>query len=99
VLKLQANGNATKYSGITIGEYHRIVAFWKPVIEKKIKSRLSRWKGRLLPMNGRVCLLKSIINDLPLFYLSFFKAPCTICKIIRKLQAKFLWGWSMMVEK
>jgi len=34
-----------------------------------------------------------VITALPLFYLSFFKAPISVCNKIRKLQAKFLWGW------
>jgi len=36
---------------------------------------------------------KEVINALPLFYLSFFKAPNTICKLIRKIQIQFLWSW------
>jgi len=42
-----------KYLGMTIGRNPRRVSFWDPVIDK-IKSTLSRWKGRLLSMAGRV---------------------------------------------
>jgi len=44
-------------------------------------------------MAGRIFLIKSAINALPLFYLSFFKAPSKICSLIRKIQANFLLGW------
>jgi len=51
-------------------------------------------KGRLLSMAGRVCSIKSVITTLPLFYVSFFKAPISVCNKIRKLQAKFPWSWA-----
>jgi len=44
-------------------------------------------------MAGRICLIKSVINALPLFYFSFFRAPVSVCNQIRSIQAKFLWGW------
>ena len=63
---------------MTIRESKR-VSFWDQVINK-VKSRLSRWKERLLSMAGRVCLIKSVITTLPLFYWSFFKA-LLVCAI------------------
>jgi len=33
------------------------------------------WKGRLLSMAGRICLIKSVLNALSLFYFSLFNAP------------------------
>jgi len=78
-----------KYLGMTIGGNPRRVAFWKPIIEK-VKAKLSNWKGKIFSMAGRICLIKSVINAL---YLSFFKARSKVCSLIRKIQAKFLWGW------
>ena len=37
----------------------------------KIKSRLRRWKGRNLSM-ARICLIKSVLSSIPLFYMSMF---------------------------
>ena len=81
-----------KYLGVTIGGNPRRVVFWNPIIDK-IKSRLSSWKGRMLSVAGRICLIKSVITALPQFYFSFFKAPKAVCNQIGKIQAKFLWGW------
>lgn len=78
-----------KYLGLRIGGNPRKVEFWKPIIYK-IKSRVSTWKGRLLSMARRFFLIKLVINALPLFYMSFFKVPITVCKVIRRIQAKFL---------
>jgi len=47
---------------------------WHDVVAK-IRNKLSRWEGKQLTFVGRVCLIKSVLSSLPLFYLSFFKAP------------------------
>ncbi|XP_068486381.1 uncharacterized mitochondrial protein AtMg00310-like [Phaseolus vulgaris] len=44
-------------------------------------------------MTGRICLIKSVITALPLYYLSMFKAPESVCKSIINIQRRFLWGW------
>jgi len=71
--------------------------FWNPIVDK-IHSRLSRWKGRMLSMVGRICLIKSVISALPLFYFSFFKAPITESNQIGRIKAKFLWDWDLKVK-
>jgi len=81
-----------KYLGMVIGGNPRRMEFWNPIVDK-IRSRLATWKGRLLSMTGRLCLIKSVLSSLPLFYLSFFKVPIDVCNQIRSIQAKFLWGW------
>jgi len=80
------------YLGLPIGSNPSRCSFWEPVL-LKIRKKLSVWKGRNLSFAGRVCLIKSVINAVPLFYLSFFKAPTGVCKEIIKLQRKFLWEW------
>jgi len=61
-----------KYLGMPIGGNPRRSMFWNPVVDK-IRSRLLRWKGILLSMASRLCLIKSVISALPLSYFSFFK--------------------------
>ena len=80
------------YLGLPIGGNQARCSFWDPVLSK-IRKKLSIWKGRNLSFAGRVCLIKSVINAIPLFFLSFFKVPVGVCKEITKLQRKFLWGW------
>jgi len=44
-------------------------------------------------MARRICLIKSVITAIPLYYLSLFKAPESVCKSIINIQRRFLWGW------
>jgi len=81
-----------KYLGIEVEGNPRKKQFWELVVNK-IKARLSYWKGRFLSMEGRICLLKSVFTAIPLFYLSFFKAPNSVCNSIISIQRKFLWTW------
>ncbi|XP_058761237.1 uncharacterized protein LOC131634589 [Vicia villosa] len=63
-----------KFLGIWVGEGANKKKVWQEVIGK-IKSRLSNWKGRNISMGGRVTLIGSILNAIPIFTLSFYKAP------------------------
>ena len=73
-----------KYLCMVIGDNPRRIEFWNPIFDK-IKSRLSRWRGKTLSLAGRICLIKSVISALPLFYFSFFKAPTVVCNQIRRI--------------
>jgi len=84
------------YLGMPVGGSHKIGDFWNGVIEK-VQTRLSRWKGRwkgrCLSMAGRVCLIKSVLSSILLFYMSLFKLPSGVAGKLIRLQRSFLWGW------
>ena len=52
-----------------------------------------------LSYGGRVCLLKSLLALIPLFYMSLFKLPAKVEEEIRKIQLKFLWDWNKENKK
>ncbi|CAJ2678325.1 unnamed protein product [Trifolium pratense] len=62
------------YLGLQIGGDPRRLSFWDPVLNR-IKNRLSGWKSRFLSFGGRLVLLRSVLTSLPVYALSFFKAP------------------------
>ena len=47
-----------------------------------IKSGLSGWQSRFLSFGGRLVLLKFVLTSLPVYALSFFKAPSGILSSI-----------------
>jgi len=85
-------GISFNYLGLEVGGNPRKRKFWEPVLNK-LKSRLNVWKRRFLSMAGRICLIKSVITAVPLYYLSLYKAPESVCKSIISIQRRFLWGW------
>ncbi|KAJ0877963.1 putative RNA-directed DNA polymerase [Helianthus annuus] len=79
------------YLGIKVGANMNRVENWREVYNI-FDARLSRWKASLLSIGGRVVLIKSVLESLPNYYFSLYKAPC---KVISDLEAKvrrFLWG-------
>ncbi|GAU35629.1 hypothetical protein TSUD_30470, partial [Trifolium subterraneum] len=69
------------YLGLPIGGDPRRLSFWDPVLAR-FKKRLSGWKIRFFSFGGRLILLKSVLTSLPVYALSFFKAPSGIISSI-----------------
>lgn len=81
------------YLGLPIGGNPRRLSFWDPVVNR-IQARLVGWNSRFLSFGGRLVLLKSVLTSLPVYALSFFKAPTGIISSIESLFNKFFWGGS-----
>ena len=79
------------YLGFPLGQQFNKGAAWKPVI-RNIENRLASWKARLLSRAGRLTLIKSVLNSLPVYFMSMFKIPRTVAAKIVKLQRRFFWG-------
>ncbi|CAL5328668.1 unnamed protein product [Camellia sinensis] len=81
------------FLGLPLGANPRRKSTWNPILDK-VSKRLSSWKRKLLSFAGRLTLIKSVLSNLPLYFLSLFKMPIGVNKALRKIQAKFLWGGS-----
>ena len=81
------------YLGFPLGAHMNTCSAWKPVV-KNIENRLASWKVRVLSRAGRLTLMKSVLNSLPVYYMSMFKMPKAIASKIVKLQRRFFWGGS-----
>jgi len=79
------------YLGLSIGGDPRRLAFWEPVLST-IKSKLSGWQSRFLSFGGRLVLLKYVLTSLPVYALSFFKAPSGIISSIESIFQKKKFG-------
>ena len=78
------------YLGLTIGGAQRL-NFWNPLLNH-IKTRLSGWKSRNLSFGGRLVLFKYVMSSLPVYSLSFFKAPLGIISSIESILKCFFGG-------
>ena len=79
------------YLGFPLGAHMNRCSAWNPVL-KKIETSLASWKAKLLSRAGRLTLIKSVLNSLPIYFMSMFKMPQKIAKRIIKLQRRFFWG-------
>jgi len=93
VLRCKVGKVPFMYLGMSIGGNPRRLSFWDPIVNR-IKARLSGWNSRFLSFGGRLVLLKSVLTSLPVYALSFFKAPSGIISSIESLFNKFFWGGS-----
>ncbi|XP_057746330.1 uncharacterized protein LOC130965578 [Arachis stenosperma] len=80
-----------KYLGIQLGANPRLVKTWKPIIEK-VEEKLSLWKAKVLNKAGKLVLIKSVLNSLPVYYLSLYKMPKAVAEKLISLQRRFLWS-------
>lgn len=78
-----------KILGVQIGYNSKRAYLWRVVVEK-VRRRLSLWKGRYLSMGWKVVLINAILNVIPVYTVSFYKAPVSVLKEIISTQNKFL---------
>ena len=86
------------YLGMPIGGNSRRLSFWEPLLHR-IRSRLAGWSSTHLSFGGRLILLKSVLSSLPVYALSFFKAPTGIISSIESLFNCFFWGGVLTTGK
>lgn len=80
----------TKYLGIPLGANPNKIGTWESILTR-IRNKLASWKTKTLSRAGRVVLIKAVLNSLPLYYLSIYKAPRRVIMKIVQMQHHFLW--------
>ncbi|KAM0044066.1 putative RNA-directed DNA polymerase [Helianthus debilis subsp. tardiflorus] len=86
------------YLGLRVGANMNRVNNWWPVLEV-FRSRLAKWKSHLLSISGRVVLIKSVLESLPAYYFSLYKAPKKVIADLESTIKSFLWGGSVEERK
>jgi hypothetical protein len=86
------------YLGLPVGANPRRASTWEPMLNS-LRKRLGVWGNKYVSLGGRIVLLNSVLNAIPIFYLSFLKISIAVWKKVRKLQREFLWGGKNGVKK
>jgi hypothetical protein len=91
LLRTSSTGDLGKYLGLPpiIGRGKK-QAFME--IKQKIAKKLHGWKGKLLSQAGREILIKSVAQAIPVYTMSCFRIPDTLCSEINSMVSKFWWG-------
>lgn len=68
----------------------RATSFWEPVVEK-VSQKLYCWKRSYISMEGRITLIKTVLSNIPVYYMSIFKMPWKVASFIENFWIDFLW--------
>ena len=60
-------------------------------IEERFEKKLSCWKAKHLSYGGRLILINSVLNSLPMFMMSFFEIPKEVLKKLDQYRSRFFW--------
>jgi hypothetical protein len=80
-----------KYLGLPIGDSSNCLLTWDPLLEH-LRKRLFSWRNKHISLGGRIILLNSVLNVMPIFHLSFLKMPNQVWKKVVRIQMEFLRG-------
>lgn len=58
-------------------------------IEEKVASRIKGWKEDLLSQAGKEVLIKPVAMAVPVYSMTCFKLPSSLCKNVNGMIAKF----------
>eukprot|EP00253_Pinus_taeda_P011292 PITA_11292 len=81
----------TKYLGNLLDFTSKRLKNWQGVLDK-LRNRVVNWAFRTLNMAGRIVLVKSVLQAIPIYPLSIMAAHLGICSKIREIMRKFIWG-------
>nr|GEX50686.1 RNA-directed DNA polymerase, eukaryota [Tanacetum cinerariifolium] len=60
---------------------------WNDVVEN-MSSRLSKWKMKTLSIGGRLTFIKAVLEAMPIYYMSIFKAPLGVLKMMESIRCR-----------
>lgn len=78
------------YLGMPLGSNFKKKKVRDLVIDR-MRKRLAGWKARYLSKGGRVTQIKASLASIPIYYLSLFVMPSSVCKVLEQIQRDFLW--------
>ncbi|PWA74799.1 reverse transcriptase domain, Reverse transcriptase zinc-binding domain protein [Artemisia annua] len=78
------------YLGVKVGANMNRISNWDPVVQV-VRNRLSKWKASVLSIGGRATLIKSVLESIPTYYFSLFKAPAKVIANLESMIKNFLW--------
>ena len=80
-----------KYPGIPMN-YRKLTNKDWSVIKERLKT-LCNQKGKFLSVGGRLVLINSLLSNLPIFMLSFFRSSKGVLKKLDYYRSRFFWQY------
>lgn len=79
------------YLGIPIGYSPRRSVFWEPLV-RKVQSKLAKWKACSLNQAGRLTLVKSVLDSVPIYWMNTHSIPMSVSRKLEQIRINFFWG-------
>lgn len=76
--------------GVAYGSQIQSQVYLGPIIERRDK-RLFAWKARYLLEGGKLNLIKSVLSNFPINYMSLLVAPQSV-QCLEKISRRFFWS-------
>ncbi|KAJ0467685.1 putative RNA-directed DNA polymerase [Helianthus annuus] len=86
------------YLGLVVGANMNQIGNWRPVYDV-FEKRLSAWKANTFSIGGRLTLIKSVLESLPNYYFSLYKAPCKVIKDLKGIIKRFCGEDQVSIKK
>src|SRR4051812_8344183 len=93
-LGIQVEAFSDRYLGLPMA-VGRITSGPFDHIGERARSKIQGWSEKNLACAGREILLKSVIQAIPTFSISYFRLTKKVCKGITSCMGKYFWGSSL----
>ena len=80
---------ASTYLGLLLSPHKLRLADYQPLINT-FDRYLAGWTTRLLSTGGRLTLVRAVLNNLPVYYMSSLALPKNLCEILESKRRAFL---------
>ncbi|CAN1815396.1 Putative ribonuclease H protein At1g65750 [Linum perenne] len=88
----------TTYLGLPLGARANSKDIWEPVITN-LEKKVSSWNSKFLSLGGRITLTKSVLEGLPVYFMSLLKAPVQVSCRMERILNRFLWAGRLDRDK
>lgn len=68
-------------------------------LKERLNNKLSGWKEKMFSQDGKEILIKFIAQTIPIYTMSVFKLPDTLCDEMTSMVRSFWWGQSNGTNK
>ena len=80
-----------KYLSVNFKLRGNIISDFQELITK-VSTKFQGWKAKLFSQVGRMTLINPVLNSIPIYTFSIFKALLSICKKLYSIVNAFWWG-------
>lgn len=95
---ISTTSNLGRYMGVPL-IHERVTINTYGHITKKVRTKLSAWKGRFLSMAGRTVLIKSVLAALPSYQMQTTLLPKALVHEIERISRSFFWSQDAQARK